>query len=211
MKPAGIHRNAERVLVIDLPLSGVLTSFELESVSVAFFDGKRAEYSDPVSRVFNQIAYYIAPGFTHTELAFRFISPDKKHESWIACCIYRGESIHFEAKTGKYFFDSMTSLWTLVKLEVKKEVMEQLLIDCVLDVDMGISFTKTLYWNFLNPFKSCQCTPGLRQSTWCTEHAAQRLQKLKILDLPPPASLTPQDLYNKLIQAGFFHYNKLLF
>ena len=192
-------------------MAGVLTEFELESVSVAFFDGKRADSSDVVNKVFNQLAYWIAPGYTHTELAFRFLSPDKKQEAWIACCIYRGELLHFEAKTGKYSIESMSSLWTLVKLELKKEVMEQLLLDCENDVRIGVSFTKILYWNFLNPFKNCQCAPGALQSSWCTEHVALRLQKLNILDLLSPASLTPQNLYNKLIESGFFHYNKLLF
>lgn len=198
-------------MVIDLSVDGKLISFELETACVAFFDGRKADNSSVLDKFFNRAADYICPGFTHTELVFRFVSPDKEHECWIACCIYRGELLHFESKTGKYFSLTLTSLWTLVKLQLKKETLEQLLLDCVEDVKLGLSFTKTLYWNFLNPFKACQCELGLRQATWCTEHVACRLEKLKILELPSPSSLSPQDLYNRLTDAGFFHYSKLLF
>jgi hypothetical protein len=198
-------------MVVDLPVDSVPTTFELESASVAFFNGAHATNSSHLDRLFNKAAHYICPGFTHTELAFRFLDVSKEHECWISCCIYRGESLHFEAKTGKFFNNTLNSLWTLVKLTLKKEKLEQLLLDCKNDVLLGLTFTKSLYWNFLPPFRFCQIDPGLGDTTWCTHHVASRLKNLEILEIPSPASLSPQQLYLQLLNSGFYIYSKLMF
>ena len=209
-RPRGLHRSTAGLLAIELPTRHGIHSFELDRACVAFYNGttQTEAVTTCVNWAIHRAVHTMHPGFTHTELAFHFVSEDKRSECWMSCCIYRNTALHFEAKTGKYFTEHFVPAWTVLQLVLKKPTLEQLLLDCVNDVQLGLAFNETFWWNFLMPFRFCRTRGQLRQSTWCSEHVAFRLARLDICAFAAPERLTPQAIYDCLIENGCTQYTK---
>jgi hypothetical protein len=205
--PLGLYRDTDtQRLCIQLPVGGQATAFHLAMATVAFFNGSKIQSSSRWRQFFNRALARFAGQLTHVELAFKFTSDDMKHECWVSCCICTGESLQFEAKTARFTDEIRENLWTLLALtNLTTELTEQLLTECVADVERGLSFNTALYCNFFVPWASCRYKGELEQVTWCSEHVATRL---KALGLPAfsnlePQYLTPQQLFERLTYCGY--------
>jgi hypothetical protein len=187
------------------PSSRFGTVFVLHEVYLAFFDGKRIETRWAWKRWLNTLIGYFTNGFTHCELAFRFMSVDFTQECWLTCNIYQGERLQFEFKTSEYNKDKSKSLWSLFSLDLGKQQMNQLFCQCAEDVRRGIAFNSAIYTNFLLP-SWLQYDGGLRSRAFCSEHVSAALKRVNCRGFEDvkPYNVDPNSLYNHVSTSALF-------
>jgi len=208
----GLYRNpATGWLTLEIPFSGGgRKQFEVRLATVAFYRGGRTTSSACWTQFFNRLVARCSGSgdgvntFTHAELAFKFTSVDAQHEFWLACCIYTGERLQFEAKTHKFLEEWRETLWTLVTLNLSRVQVETLLLACVQDVQRGLRFNNWLYWNFFVSCSALRYDGQLEQAAWCSEHICARLQALHLpgLETVQACHTSPQHLYDLIIRLG---------
>ena len=194
------------VLVLPFPFGNRYgTAFVLFEAYLAFFDGQRIETRYAWKRWLNTLIGYFTHGFTHCELAFRFVSADLVHEFWMTCNIYTGENLQFEFKTHDYIQDRESSLWSLFALELDRSRLNKLFCDCAEDVRRGIAFNTAVYTNFLLP-RICRYDNQLERVSFCSEHVSHALRRIKCrgFENVDPCSMDPTTLYNYVQSQRLF-------
>lgn len=174
----------------------VTTFFVLHSVYVAFTDGRKLKSSKPFTRWFNKSVIYLKGHYTHSELAFKFVSLDEKWEIFAACEIRAGEELQWKWKTMNYYSD----IWDLRRLSISEEQQHQLLTSCVHDVRRGVAFNSYVYVNFFLPL--CLKRDRRGGKVWCSEHVSAKLKEvgLKEFKAVNPYAMDPLELYNKVVE-----------
>jgi len=179
-----------------LPVDGVQTFFVLHSVYVAFTDGRRLVSTQPFNRWFNKTVIYLKGHYTHSELAFKFVSIDNQKEIFAACEIRAGEELHWKWKTMNY----ASKIWELRRLSITADQRHQLLRSCVYDVRRGVGFNGYVYVNFFLPqwLKRDRCG----KKVWCSEHVSRKLKEIGVeaFRRVEPCAMDPLELYNKVVQ-----------
>jgi hypothetical protein len=181
------------------------TAFVLWEAYLAFFDGQRIQSRYAWKRWLNTLIGYFTHGFTHCEIAFRWLSADLQYEIWMTCNVYSGENLQFEFKTNDYMKAKETSLWSLYALELSKTQLNKLMCDCAEDVKRGLAFNTAVYTNFLLPHY-CRYDGGLRRVTFCSEHVSTALKRIKCRGFEDiiPCVMDPLTLYNYVRSSGLF-------
>ena len=180
-------------------------AFMLFEAYLAFFDGQRIQTRYAWKRWINTLIGYFTHGFTHTEIAFRFLSADLQYELWVTCNVYQGEVLQFEFKTNDYTQERSGSLWSLYALDLDKTRLNKLFCDCAEDVRRGLSFNSAVYTNFLLP-PCCRYDNKLKQVTFCSEHVTKAMQRIQCRGFKDvePYSMDPTSLYNYVRECGLF-------
>lgn len=195
------------VMPLPYPTENTLTDFILHEAYLAFFDGQRIQSRYAWKRHLNALIGYVTHGFTHCEIAFRFLSIDVQHEIWMTCNIYTGENLQFEFKTNAYDQDNDNTLWSLYALELEKDRLNALFCHCAHDVKRGVAFNNMVYWNFMMP-GCCRYSDGMKKVAFCSEHVATSLKRIGCRGFRniDPCVMDPTTLYNYVVQQRLFKH-----
>lgn len=198
------------VMPLPYPSDNEMTDFMLYEAYLAFFDGQRIQSRYAWKRYLNTAIGYVTHGFTHCEIAFRFLSTDLVHEIWMTCNIYTGENLQFEFKTNDYNQDEGSTLWSLYALDLNKDRLNALLCHCAADVRRGVAFNNMVYWNFLMP-RFCRYDGGVQKVAFCSEHVATALKRVgcKGFRHIDPCTMDPTTLYNYVRTKQLFKQVRL--
>lgn len=179
-----------------LPVGGIMKFFMLHSCYVAFTDGRKLKSSKPFVQWFNKAVIYLKGHYTHSEIAFKFVSVDSTKEIWAACEIRAGEELQWKWKTMNYFSD----IWDLRRLSLDEDQRLQLFTACVHDVRRGIGFNSYVYVNFFLP--NWLKRDRRLTKTWCSEHVSAKLKEIGVPAFKEvnPYAMDPLELYNSVIK-----------
>jgi len=182
---------------LKLPVDKIMHFFSLHSAYVAFTDGRKLKSSQPFTRWFNKAVIYMKGHYTHSELAFKFVSIDCKYEIFAACEIRAGEFLQWRWKTMNYYSD----VWELRRLSITEEQRHALFTSCVHDVERGIAFNRWVYVNFFLPHFLKR--DRRLSKTWCSEHVSCKLKEigLEAFIRVNPYAMDPLELYNLVIEV----------
>lgn len=197
----GLEIFNEECVTIKLPLNSEvdtsLEHFKLESVHVAFTDGRLVRSSYSWKRWMHKAILYFTRSYTHSELAFRFISLDRTKEVWVACSIYAGECLQFEFATPKY----ATEQWSTFEISMTPKQQYQLLKECIDDVSRPTRFNEWVYVNFFLPHgfkRDCK-----QRKVWCSEHISSKFKSIGLdnFESVEPYTMDPLELFDVVKSA----------
>lgn len=199
VRSGGIVLMNELSVLIELPYKQTMLQFTLDSVHVAFTDGTTVKSSYRWKRWMNKAVLYFTRSYTHSELAYRFVSIDGRKEVWVACAIYAGERLQFEFGTTKY----SGPMWRTFHLDLTSEQRYRLFSYCVEDVARPIGFNQFVYVNFFLP--SWLKRDRQLHKVWCSEYIAARLRDigLKGFENIKPYTVDPLELFEMMRESIF--------
>lgn len=182
--------------ILSLPVNKDLCYFALHSAYVAFTNGSKIVSGSFFTRWFTKAVIYLKGQYTHSELAFKFVSIDSKYEIIAACEIRAGQELQWKWKTRNYY----SEIWELRKLAIDEQKCHQLFTDCMRDVKKGIGFNRFVYVNFFLP--DWLKRDRRLHAAWCSEHVSARLKGIALpgFENVKPYAMDPLELYNTAIR-----------
>lgn len=188
------------IVSLQLMVRGELRLFELESVHVAFVNGKKLPEQRGWKRFINKAVFYVTESFTHAELAFRFrtaIKDGKRYEIWAACSILAGGMLKWDWSTLRY----ASPVWETRKMNMESVQMQQLFEACRRDVARGVEFNNWMYFNFILPH--CMKRNRRQHKVWCSEHVSAKLKEVSFYGFGDvqPHKMDPLELYNLVMET----------